>query len=181
MLARLEHPNIVRIYEVGEYEGGPYFALEFVTGGSLQAKLRGVPQPVREAAALVETLARAVHAAHERGVIHRDLKPANILLTTDGAAKITDFGLAKRLDVDAAQTRTGDILGTPSYMAPEQARGRNGAVGPPTDVYALGAVLYEMLTGRPPFKGETVWDTLEQVIQQTPAAPRELAPIRHAI
>ena len=175
-LARLEHPNIIRIYEVGEYEGRPYFALEFVTGGSLEAKLRGAPQPARQAAALVETLARAVQAAHERGVVHRDLKPANVLLAADGAPKITDFGLAKRLDADAAQTRTGDILGTPSYMAPEQARGRNDAVGPPTDVYALGALLYEMLTGRPPFKGETVWDTLEQVVKQEPAAPRQLVP-----
>jgi len=175
-LARLEHPNIIRIYEVGEYEGRPYFALEFVTGGSLEAKLRGAPQPARQAAALVETLARAVQAAHERGVIHRDLKPANILLAADGTSKIADFGLAKRLDADVAQTRTGDILGTPSYMAPEQARGRNDAVGPSTDVYALGAVLYELLTGRPPFKGETVWDTLEQVVKQEPAAPRQLAP-----
>ncbi len=175
-LARLEHPNIIRIYEVGEFEGRPYFALEFVTGGSLEKKLRGAPQPARQAAALVETLARAVQAAHERGVIHRDLKPANVLLTSDGAPKITDFGLAKRLDADAAQTRTGDILGTPSYMAPEQARGRNDAVGPSTDVYALGALLYELLTGRPPFKGETVWDTLEQVVKQEPAAPRQLAP-----
>ena len=175
-LARLEHPNIVRIYEVGEYEGRPYFALEFVTGGSLEAKLHGAPQPARQAAALVETLARAVQAAHEGGVIHRDLKPANVLLAADGAPKIADFGLAKRLDLDATQTHEGDILGTPSYMAPEQARGRNDAVGPLTDVYALGAVLYEMLTGRPPFKGETVWDTLEQVVKREPTAPRQLDP-----
>ncbi len=175
-LARLEHPNIVRIYEVGEYEGRPFFALEFVTGGSLEAKLRGAPQPAREAAALVETLARAVQAAHKGGVIHRDLKPANVLLAADGAPKIADFGLAKRLDVEATQTHEGDILGTPSYMAPEQARGRNDAVGPLTDVYALGAVFYEMLTGRPPFKGETVWDTLEQVVKREPAVPRQLAP-----
>ena len=120
----------------------------------------------------METLAWAVHAAHERGVVHRDLKPANVLLTPDGAPKITDFGLAKRLDADAAQTRTGDILGTPSYMAPEQARGRNDAVGPPTDVYALGSMLYELLTGRPPFQGETVWDTLEQVVHREPTPPR---------
>ncbi len=175
-LARLEHPNIVRIYEVGDHEGRPYFALEFVIGGSLEAKLRGAPQPAREAAALVETLARAVQAAHERRVIHRDIKPANVLLAANGAPKVADFGLAKRLDVDAAQTHEGDILGTPSYMAPEQARGRTDDVGPLTDVYALGAVFYEMLTGRPPFKGETVWHTLEQVVKQEPAAPRQLAP-----
>ncbi len=205
-LARLEHPNIVRIYEVGEHEGRPFFALEYVSGGSLEAKLRGAPQPPGRAANLIETLARAVHEAHRRGVVHRDLKPANVLLSGEQRAassekigadggdpkqvpaslatrcsplatpKITDFGLAKRLDGDAAQTRSGEILGTPSYMAPEQARGKNDAVGPRTDVYALGAILYEMLTGRPPFRGETVWDTLEQVVRREPAPPRQLAP-----
>ncbi len=176
VLARLEHPNVVRIYEVGEYEGRPFFALEFVSGGSLEAKLRGAPQPPRRAAELAETLARAVHAAHQAGVVHRDLKPANVLLTEDGTPKVTDFGLAKRLDGGPTQTKTGEILGTPSYMAPEQARGKNAAVGPRTDVYALGAILYEMLTGRPPFRGETVWDTLEQVVHREPAPPRQLAP-----
>ncbi|HVS35448.1 MAG TPA: protein kinase [Gemmataceae bacterium] len=175
-LARLEHPNIVRIYEVGEHEGRPFFALEFLPGGSLEAKLGGAPQPPRLAAELTETLARAVHEAHRCSVIHRDLKPANVLLTASGTPKITDFGLAKRLGGDAAQTQTGEILGTPSYMAPEQARGDNDAVGPRTDVYALGAILYEVLSGRPPFRGETVWDTLEQVVHREPTPPRLLAP-----
>ena len=175
-LARIGHPNIIQIYEVGETAGRPYVALEFAPGGSLEARLRGAPQPARAAAALVETLARAVHAAHRAGVVHRDLKPANVLFAEDGTPKIADFGLAKRLDADDAQTHTGDILGTPSYMAPEQARGRNATVGPAADVYALGAVLYELLTGRPPFQGETVWDTLEQVVGREPTPPRQLAP-----
>jgi tetratricopeptide (TPR) repeat protein len=175
-LARVEHPNIVRVYEVGEHEGRPFVALEFVEGGGLDATLRGAPQPPRRAASLAETLARAVHEAHRRGVVHRDLKPANVLLTADGAPKVTDFGLAKRIDGQAGQTRHGEILGTPSYMAPEQARGDNASVGPRTDVYALGAILYELLTGRPPFCGETVWDTLEQVVRREPAPPRQLAP-----
>jgi tetratricopeptide (TPR) repeat protein len=195
-LGRLEHPNIIRIYEVGEHQGRPYFALEFVPGGSLEEKLRGVPLPARQAAALAETLARAIHAAHESRIVHRDLKPANVLLASGGreppdptepsggsrpplaaqVPKITDFGLAKQLDADSVKTRSGDILGTPSYMAPEQAHGKNHAVGPRTDVYSLGAVLYEMLTGRPPFQGETVWDTLEQVVKKDPVPPRSLQP-----
>ena len=159
-VARLQHPNIVQIYEVGEHDGQPFFSLEFVDGGSLAGQLNGAPWPPREAAVLAETLARAVHAAHEQGIIHRDLKPANILLRIEDQSavrnpqsaipKITDFGLAKRLDDDSAQTRTGQVMGTPSYMAPEQAAGRIHDIGPPTDVYALGAILYELLTGRPP-------------------------------
>jgi tetratricopeptide (TPR) repeat protein len=175
-LARIGHPNIIQIYEVGETGGRPYLALEFAPGGSLEARLLGAPQPARAAAALTETLARAVHAAHRAGVVHRDLKPGNVLFAEDGTPKIADFGLAKWLNADDAQTCTGDILGTPSYMAPEQARGRNAAVGPAADVYALGAILYELLTGRPPFEGETVWDTLGQVIGRDPAPPRQLAP-----
>jgi serine/threonine protein kinase len=162
-LARIGHPNIIQIYEVGETGGRPFLALEFAPGGSLEARLRGGPQPARDVAALLETLARAVHAAHRAGVVHRDLKPGNVLFAEDGTPKIVDFGLAKQLNADDAQTRTGDILGTPNYMAPEQARGRSAAAGPAADVYALGAILYELLTGRPPFEGETVWDTLEQV------------------
>jgi tetratricopeptide (TPR) repeat protein len=175
-LARIGHPNIIQIYEVGETGGRPYLALEFASGGSLEARLRGAPQPARAAAALLETLARAVHAAHRAGVVHRDLKPGNVLFAGDGTPKIADFGLAKRLNADDGQTRADDILGTPSYMAPEQARGRNAAVGPAADVYALGAILYELLTGRPPFQGETVWDTLEQVTGRDPTPPRQLAP-----
>jgi WD40 repeat protein len=173
-VARLQHPNIVQIFEVGEHAGLPFFSLEFCGGGSLERKLGGTPLPPQEAAALVETLARAVHAAHQKGVIHRDLKPANVLLAEDGTPKITDFGLAKRLDADAGQTRTGAVLGTPSYMAPEQAGGRTQELGPACDVYALGAVLYECLTGRPPFKAATTLETLKQVVSDEPAPPRRL-------
>ncbi|WP_227254459.1 serine/threonine-protein kinase [Frigoriglobus tundricola] len=173
-LARIGHPNIIQIYEFGETGGRPYLALEFAPGGTLEARLRGAPQPARAAAELVETLARAVHAAHRAGVIHRDLKPANVLFAADGTPKIADFGLAKRLNAEDAQTRTGDILGTPYYMAPEQVHGT--AVGPATDVYALGAILYELLTGLPPFRGTTVWGTLAQVIGRDPVPPRQLVP-----
>jgi serine/threonine-protein kinase len=175
-VARLQHPHIVQIYEVGEQEGRPYFALEFVDGGSLERKLDGTPLPAARSAALVETLARAMQYAHEHGVVHRDLKPANVLLTPDGTPKITDFGLAKRLDTDTGQTQTGAIMGTPSYMAPEQAAGQAKAVGPAADVYALGAILYEAITGRPPFKAASVLDTLEQVRTQEPVAPVRLQP-----
>jgi serine/threonine protein kinase len=159
-IARLQHPNIVQVYEVGEHEGKPFLALEFCAGGSLAQKLNGTPLPPREAAALVETLARAMRAAHEQHVIHRDLKPANVLLAADGTPKVTDFGLAKKLD-EAGQTQSGAVLGTPSYMAPEQAGGKSPEIGPLADVYALGAILYECLTGRPPFKAAT---TLEGLI-----------------
>src|SRR5262249_8394281 len=152
---RLQHPHIVQIYEVGEAQGQPFFSLEFVEGGSLEQKLDGTPWTPLQAAQLVETLAHAMHAAHERGIVHRDLKPANVLLAPDGTAKVTDFGLAKRLDGSAGQTQSGAILGTPSYMAPEQAGGKGKQVGPAADVYALGAILYELLTGRPPFKAAT--------------------------
>src|SRR5262249_43550733 len=173
--ARLHHPNIVQIYEVGEHQGRAFFSLELLEGGSLAAKLRGNPLSAVEAAELIEALARAMHAAHGRGVVHRDLKPANVLLDPPsgepppangrlalGTPKVTDFGLARRLDEDG-QTRTGEIMGTPSYMAPEQARGHVRDVGPAADVYALGAILYECLTGRPPFRGATTLETLEQV------------------
>jgi serine/threonine protein kinase len=175
-VARLQHPNIVQIYEVGEQEGLHFFSLEFVEGGSLAHKLAGTPQPPSEAARLVEILARAVHYAHQRGILHRDLKPSNVLLAADGTPKITDFGLAKQLDQDAGQTQSGAIMGTPRYMAPEQAGGKSKAVGPAADVYALGAILYELLTGRPPFKAASAMDTLLQVMQEEPAAPRRLQP-----
>jgi serine/threonine-protein kinase len=176
VVARLQHPNVVQIFEVGEAEGRPFLALEYVEGGSLANKLAGTPLPAREAAQLAETMACAVHAAHAQGVIHRDLKPANVLLTNDGVPKITDFGVAKLLDTDSSQTQAGQILGTPSYMAPEQARGGALAVAAPADVYALGAILYEMLTGRPPFRAASVLDTLEQVRTQEPVPPTRLQP-----
>jgi serine/threonine-protein kinase len=173
-LARLQHPNIVQIFEVGDHEGRPFFALEFVEGGNLAAKLGGVPLPPREAARMIETLARAVHAAHERKVIHRDLKPANVLLTPDGTPKVTDFGLAKRLDAGSDLTQANAVMGTPSYMAPELALGKAAEVGPAADVYALGALLYEALTGRPPFRAASSLETLQQVLTDDPVAPRRL-------
>jgi WD40 repeat protein/tRNA A-37 threonylcarbamoyl transferase component Bud32 len=175
-IARLCHPHIVQVYEVGEYDGRPFFSLEYVDGGTLAAKLRvGLLDP-KAAAALVEKLARAMHAVHQCSVVHRDLKPANVLLTADGTPKITDFGLAKKLDEDAGQTHSGAIMGTPSYMAPEQASGGAARATPLADVYALGAILYECLTGRPPFRAATVGQTLRQVLDDEPVAPRRLNP-----
>jgi WD40 repeat protein/predicted Ser/Thr protein kinase len=175
-VARLQHPNIVHVYEVGTHDGLPFFSLEYVAGGSLAARLAGTPLPAPEAARLVETLGRAVDHAHALGIVHRDLKPANILLGADGTAKVTDFGLAKRLDADSGQTQSGAILGTPSYMAPEQAAGRGKDVGPAADVYALGAILYECLTGRPPFRAATPLDTVVQVLSEEPVPVRRLQP-----
>jgi formylglycine-generating enzyme required for sulfatase activity/tRNA A-37 threonylcarbamoyl transferase component Bud32 len=173
-IARLQHPNIVQIYEVGEAGGHPYCALEFVEGGNLAGKLDGPGAPglpAREAAQLVESLARAMQLAHSRNVLHRDLKPANILLTADGTPKIADFGLARHLDSHSGETLTGAVIGTPSYLAPEQASGHAHEAGPPADVYALGAILYQCLAGRPPFRGKTVAETLDQVRTQEPAPP----------
>ena len=172
-IARLRHPNIVQVYEVGEHERKPFFSLEFCGGGSLEKKLGGTPLPSKEAASLVGTLARAMQAAHEQKVIHRDLKPANVLLAEDGTPKITDFGLAKKLD-EAGQTASGAVMGTPSYMAPEQAGGKSNEIGPLTDVYALGAILYECLTGRPPFKAATALDTILQLVGDEPVPPTKL-------
>ncbi len=170
-VAGLRHPNIVQVYDVGDCDGRPYFTMEYVEGGSLAHQLAGVPQPAREASQLVVTLAAAVHAAHARGIVHRDLKPGNVLLADDGTPKVTDFGLARRQDDGAGLTHPGDALGTPSYMAPEQARGRPDSVGPATDIYGLGAILYELLTGRPPFRAATAAETVHQVISQEPAPP----------
>src|SRR5947209_7199893 len=180
--ARLQHPNIVQIHEVGEADGHPYCALELVEGGNLAAKINNRPLPAREAARLVEALARAMQLAHSRNVVHRDLKPANILLSGEPAAlaagygtpKITDFGLARQLDSDSGETRDGTVMGTPSYMAPEQASGRGHEAGPAADVYALGAILYDCLTGRPPFKGQTMVETLDLVRNQEPVPPSRL-------
>ncbi|HZT81702.1 MAG TPA: serine/threonine-protein kinase, partial [Gemmataceae bacterium] len=175
-VAHLRHPNIVQIYEVGEEQGRPFFSLEFVEGSSLDRKVGGTPMPPLEAARMVLKLARAMDYAHKNNIIHRDLKPANVLLTPDGEPKIGDFGLAKRIDEDAGQTRTGTVLGTPSYMAPEQAEGRLKEVGPLSDEYSLGAILYELLTGRPPFKGSTILDTLNQLRTLEPVPPIEFQP-----
>jgi tetratricopeptide (TPR) repeat protein/predicted Ser/Thr protein kinase len=176
MLARVAHPNIVHIYEVGRHEGRPFFAMEYVEGGSLADQLSGTPLPGRRAAELAEALARAVQAAHEAGIVHRDLKPSNILLTGGGVPKVMDFGLARRLEAAGGLTQSGMIMGTPSYMAPEQAQGKLSAIGPACDIYALGAVLYECLTGRPPFRAENVLETLSLVVHQEPVPPRVLQP-----
>ncbi len=172
-VARLHHANIVQIYEVGEVDGHWYFSMEYVAGGTLAHRLEAGPLPATAAATWIELVARATHHAHSRGIVHRDLKPANILLAID-VPKITDFGLAKRLGADTDHTATGEVIGTPTYMAPEQAQGHSDAIGPACDVYALGAVLYEALTGRPPFKGHTVLETLRQVISDEPAEPRRV-------
>ncbi len=198
IVAQFQHPNIVQIYEVGEVAGSPYLCLEYAAGGTLAQRLAGAPQPPRQAAQLVEVIARAVHVAHEHGVIHRDLKPSNILLqmtndqgpmTRDEQSpfalgighwslvipKVADFGLARRLDEAGGHTQEGDILGTPSYMAPEQALGKKDLT-PAVDVYALGAILYEMLTGRPVFRGSAFVETLRQVVHDEPLAPERLQP-----
>jgi serine/threonine protein kinase len=204
-VARLQHPNIVQIFEVGEADGYPFLCLEFVEGRSLAHHLGGNPLPPRQAASFMEALARATHYAHEKGIIHRDLKPGNILLQKNLATevsesteqdplpsvssvfsvfsvansftpKIADFGLAKFLDGDTLQTASGATMGTPSYMAPEQAEGKGAAVGRQTDVYGLGAILYELLTGRPPFRTDSPLQTLKQVAEADPARPRLLNP-----
>lgn len=173
-VAALRHANIVQVYDVGEMEQRPYFTMEYVEGGSLSERLAGVPQPARDAAATVATLAKAVQFAHDGGIVHRDLKPANILLAADGTPKITDFGLARWFDGEAELTLSGARIGTPSYMAPEQAAGKSNAVGPAADIYSLGAILYEMLTGRPPFRAETAMETQRQVITEVPVSPSRL-------
>jgi tetratricopeptide (TPR) repeat protein/tRNA A-37 threonylcarbamoyl transferase component Bud32 len=173
-IGRLRHPNVVQVYDYGSHDGKPYFSLEYLEGGSLVSKLKGEPQAPAQAARLVLLLAEAVQAAHEQGIVHRDLKPANVLLASDGTPKITDFGVAKQ--GDSGMTATGDVLGTPSYMAPEQAEGKAKDVGPAADIYSLGSILYELVTGRPPFKGESVWDTIQMVVDAEPVAPCQLQP-----
>jgi serine/threonine-protein kinase len=174
-LGSLQHPHIVQVFNTGLHRGMPYLVMELVDGGNLFQQLQGQPRQVREAAALIETVARAIHAAHGKGIVHRDLKPANILLGSDGAPKITDFGLAKRLDRSLGLSQTGQAIGTPSYMAPEQAEGKRD-IEPAADVYALGAILYELLTGRPPFRGPDILAVLEQVRGADPLSPSRLVP-----
>jgi hypothetical protein len=177
VVARFEHPHLLHIYDIGEAGGQPFLALEFCPGGSLDKQVRGTPLEPAEAARLVASLARAMQAAHERGIVHRDLKPANVLLAADGRPKIADFGLAKCLDVgDGTMTQSGAVMGTPAYMAPEQAAGQTRAIGPATDVYALGAILYECLTGRPPFSGSNTMEILDQVRHAEPAPPSRSQP-----
>ena len=175
-VAQVQHTGIVQIHDDGDHEGLPYFSLEFVPGGSLARSIGGRPQPPRSAATMVMELCRAMAEAHARGIIHRDLKPANVLLTLDGKPKITDFGLAKQMEGDSQQTRSGAIMGTPSYMAPEQAWGQTREIGPLSDQYALGVILYEMLVGRPPFQGANAIETLELVRNQEPVPPTRLQP-----
>ncbi len=196
--ARLQHPNIIQVHEIGECARGPYLALEFVEGGSLAGKIKGIPQPVAESADMVATLARAIHYAHEQGIIHRDLKPANVLMCTPPQSatprhdrspssswssarfatlpKISDFGLARLIDDQASHSIGNAIVGTPSYMAPEQADCGLHDAGASTDIYSLGAILYEMLTGRPPFIGKTSFDTVLQAQHEEPIAPRRIRP-----
>jgi tetratricopeptide (TPR) repeat protein len=198
-VAGLRHANVVQVYDIGDLDGRPYFTMEYVEGGSLAQKLAGTPQPADQAAALVATLAEAVHVAHQSGIVHRDLKPGNILLRkkseipnpksekedsasdfgfriSDFEPKVTDFGLARRLEGGGGLTLTGVPVGTPSYMAPEQAQSQRDAIGPATDVYALGAILYELLTGRPPFVAETAAATLQLVLAEDPVPPARLNP-----
>ncbi len=172
--AALKHPNIVAIHEVGEHDGQHFFSMDYIAGKSLAAVIRDYPLPAARAAGYVRVIAEAIEQAHRQGTLHRDLKPSNVLIDADDRPHVTDFGLAKRLRGDAGLTMTGQVLGTPSYMPPEQAAGRPEQLGPASDVYALGAVLYELLTGRPPFRAETVIDTVMQVIQAEPVPPRLL-------
>jgi len=174
--ARLDHPHIVRVYDVGEAGGLPYFSMQWVNGTTLAQRLAEGPVTARQAAAWLSPVCRAVQFAHEHGVLHRDLKPANILLDRDERPLVTDFGLAKYADGEAHWTQSGAVLGTPSYMAPEQAAGSRGEIGPASDVYSLGAILYYALTGRPPFQASQPLDTLLLVLEQDPVPPRVLNP-----
>ncbi len=174
--ANLDHPGIVPIYEIGEHAGQHYFSMGFIDGPSLQGKLSAGPMPAKDAARLCRKIAEAVAYAHSKNVIHRDLKPANVLIDGNGEPKVTDFGLAKKVEGDSGLTRTGAVMGTPSYMPPEQALGQTERIGPASDIYSLGAILYCMLTGRPPFQAANVVETLKQVLENAPIPVRLLSP-----
>jgi serine/threonine protein kinase len=173
--AGVGHPHVVQVFEAGAWAGQPYLVLEYCSGGNLADQLQGVPLSKGRAATVAEMLARAVQAAHDRGVVHRDLKPQNVLLAADGSPKVADFGLAKLVDSGDGLTSTGVVMGTPCYMAPEQAAGLRD-VGAAADIYALGAILYECLTGRPPFRGANAMDILVQVLEREPEDPRAIHP-----
>ena len=173
-VAKLRHPNIVQVFDVGESSGRPFLALELLEGGTLADRISDAMLPISTAVELMLTLRRRLEAAHKAEIVHRDLKPSNVLFTADGVPKLADFGLAKRLEVEEGPTVTGQVMGSPSYMAPEQARGDGHNAGPPADLYALGAILYELLTGRPPFKSPTVMGTVHQVVHDDPVPPSRL-------
>ena len=175
-VALLDHAHIVPIYEIGEHEGQHYLSMRLIDGGNVADAIPRYVEDPRAAARLLSTVARAVHFAHQHGILHRDLKPANILLDRSGQPHVSDFGLAKRIEAECKLTQSGVILGTPSYMAPEQAAGRNKHLTTAADVYGLGAILYELITGRPPFRGDSVIDILLQVVEQEPERPRSLKP-----
>src|SRR5438105_9867510 len=170
--ASLEHPCIVPIYEVGERDGQCYFSMKFVEGGQLDEVVKQEPTSIRRAVELIAKVARTVHYAHEHNILHRDIKPGNILLDAKGEPHLTDFGLARLVETESTVTRTMEVLGTPSYMAPEQAVGNNAAVSGVTDVYGLGAVLYQLLTGQPPFAGGTTYETIKLLLDTDPRQPR---------
>jgi eukaryotic-like serine/threonine-protein kinase len=174
--ASLDHSSIVPIYEVGERDGSCYFSMKFVEGGQLDEVVRRTPMSIRQAVQLIAKVARTVHYAHEHGILHRDIKPGNILLDEKGEPHLTDFGLARLVESESTMTRTLEVLGTPSYMAPEQAVGNNARVTSATDVYGLGAVLYQLLTGHPPFAGGTTFETVRLVLETEPRQPRLLNP-----
>ena len=174
--ASLDHPCIVPIYEVDERDGSCYFSMKFVEGGQLDEVTRREPMPIRRAVELIAKVARTVHYAHEHGILHRDIKPGNILLDAKGEPHLTDFGLARLVESESSVTHTLDVLGTPSYMAPEQAVGNNAAVSNATDVYGLGAVLYQLLTGHPPFAGGATYETIRLLLDTEPRQPRLLNP-----
>src|SRR5688500_17890751 len=174
--AILQHPNIVAIHDVGVHEGLHYFSMDYVEGRNLAQRVGQQPLAPARAARYVELIAAAIHYAHERGILHRDLKPSNVLIDANDQPRVTDFGLARRLDADSSLTMTGQVLGSPNFMPPEQAGARRGKVGPPSDVYALGGILYYLLTARAPFQADSLEHLISQVLHADPVAPRLLNP-----